>query len=560
MAPNFTNEEVLYHDAMLKEPEMKYKIWPKRFSPSMKLILGSFDVALSLLSFFISAFAFGYFKWEGVSFNHWVSVVIFALLVIVFIPSQQLYSRHLVFSQRKHVANLLKAFASSVVSFAFVVAAYVLPVVSRHYSMIPLLLIFALFITTSRFVRFETGVAFYLFKIFGISMLAVGALGILSGGHAPDILKEPLMVVAGLLLAVISIFTTRLAFIHLSFNSSLRRYLRRQVAVIGSDKQGYQIVSYIIDRNAPFWVAGTIGSQCNLNTKVPKKSLGSVKQLPGIVEKYHIDEILVADQNLDKRTLIYVLDYCLSKGIHVWFPPSYLEIIDRKLYIDNFCGLPMIKLCSPKSIWLVNKTKHTLDAIIGLPLFFLLLPLFCIIAAAIKLTSPGPIFYRARAIGKGGREFTMYKFRSMRMNNDANIHKNYVTKLIKGEIGNESDNQGKPLKLTNDPRITIVGHVIRKLSLDELPQLINVIKGDMSLVGPRPCLPYEWEIYQDWYKKRSSIRPGISGLWQVAGRSEVAFEDMILLDLYYVYNRGLWMDLNILIETVFVILEKRGAH
>jgi lipopolysaccharide/colanic/teichoic acid biosynthesis glycosyltransferase len=244
----------------------------------------------------------------------------------------------------------------------------------------------------------------------------------------------------------------------------------------------------------------------------------------------------------------------------VWFPPSYLEIIDRKLYIDNFCGLPMIKLCSPNRIWMVNKAKHALDAFISLPLFFILLPFFGMIAAAIKMTSPGPVFYRAKAIGKMGREFTMYKFRSMRVNNDAQIHKNYVTKLIKGEIGKDSANDGKPLKIVDDPRITSVGHFLRKLSLDELPQLINVIKGDMSLVGPRPCLPYEYEIYQDWYKKRSSIRPGISGLWQVAGRSEVAFEDMILLDLYYVYNRSLWMDLNILIETVFVIIEKRGAH
>ena len=105
-----------------------------------------------------------------------------------------------------------------------------------------------------------------------------------------------------------------------------------------------------------------------------------------------------------------------------------------------------------------------------------------------------------------------------------------------------------------------MGHILRKLSLDELPQLINVIKGDMSLVGPRPCLPYEFEVYKDWYKKRASIRPGITGLWQVAGRSEVTFEDMILLDLYYVYNRSLWMDINILTETVFVILEKRGAY
>ena len=153
----------------------------------------------------------------------------------------------------------------------------------------------------------------------------------------------------------------------------------------------------------------------------------------------------------------------------------------------------------------------------------------------------------------------MFKFRSMKLNNDNEIHQQFVTKLIKGEIGKDSSD-GQPLKITNDPRVTMIGKFLRKFSLDELPQLINVIAGQMSLIGPRPCLPYEYDIYQDWYKKRAAIRPGITGLWQVTGRSEVAFEEMILLDLYYVYNRNIWMDLNILIETIFVVLKKKGAY
>ena len=147
----------------------------------------------------------------------------------------------------------------------------------------------------------------------------------------------------------------------------------------------------------------------------------------------------------------------------------------------------------------------------------------------------------------------------MGVNNDSEIHKDYVTKLIKGKINSE-DNKGQPLKITNDPRVTRVGKFLRKFSLDELPQLINVLKGDMSIVGPRPCLPYEYEIYKDWHKKRTSVRPGITGLWQVTGRSEVSFEDMILLDLYYIYNRSFVMDLSIMYETIFVVFGKRGAY
>jgi lipopolysaccharide/colanic/teichoic acid biosynthesis glycosyltransferase len=219
----------------------------------------------------------------------------------------------------------------------------------------------------------------------------------------------------------------------------------------------------------------------------------------------------------------------------------------------------MIRLCSQKNSWVFNKIKHGLDALITLPLLLLLVPLFVVIGISIKLSSPGPVFYRAKAIGKNGKQFIMYKFRSMRIDNGCDIHKNYVTKLIKGEIRGEG-NERQVFKITDDPRITFVGKLLRKFSLDELPQLINVLKGDMSLVGPRPCLPYEFEVYKDWHKKRLSIRPGISGLWQIAGRSAVTFEDMVMLDLYYIYNRNVLMDMNVLYETIFAIVGKRGAY
>jgi lipopolysaccharide/colanic/teichoic acid biosynthesis glycosyltransferase len=130
--------------------------------------------------------------------------------------------------------------------------------------------------------------------------------------------------------------------------------------------------------------------------------------------------------------------------------------------------------------------------------------------------------------------------------------------MIKGEI--TPDGSGKTLKITNDPRVTWVGRILRRTSMDELPQIINVLRGEMTLVGPRPCLPYEYEVYKDWHKKRAAVRPGITGLWQVVGRSEVSFEDMILLDLYYIYNRSLELDLNIIFETIFAVLNKKGAY
>lgn len=559
MTQKLANDKILGFESLCGETNRRPSIWPRRNAILMKLMLGGFDFLLAFLSFVIPAVALGYYSTQSMTANHWASLMVFASLVVIFFPAQHLYNRHLIFSKRKHIVRLLLAFASSFLCFLFIVAVFALPIVAEHYTFFLIAMVILSFIASSLFAQFENRVAFYFLKIFGISMLAIGILGILYEERPLDILKYSGIMMYGLCLAAPVLLIVRIGIVHLFFNSSLKRHFRRQVAVVGSDEQGRNIVSYIIDRNAPYWVAGTICDQCHLDTKVRKQSLGTLQQLPEIVRNHEIDELLIADQGLDKLTLVRILDYCLSNGIPVWFPPSFLEIIDRKLYIDKFCGLPMIRLCSTKRIWLFNKIKHASDAIISLPLFFILLPLFGVIAAAIKLTSPGPVFYRAKAIGKGGREFTMYKFRSMRLNNDAQIHKNYVTKLIQGEIGNSED-QGGPLKITNDPRVTKVGNILRKLSLDELPQLINVIIGDMSLVGPRPCLPYEFEVYKDWYKKRASIRPGITGLWQVAGRSEVAFEDMILLDLYYVYNRSLWMDLNILTETAFVVLEKRGAY
>jgi exopolysaccharide biosynthesis polyprenyl glycosylphosphotransferase len=346
--------------------------------------------------------------------------------------------------------------------------------------------------------------------------------------------------------------------VHVVYNIWMRRNFRRQVAIIGSDEEAKNIITHIVNHNAPYWVAGIVG-ESGPDIPFPKHRLGALKGLPDIVEQNKIEEIIVTDENIDKITLISLLDYCTNKGLTVWFPQKLMPIVGMKLNIDNFCDLQMIRLCSQKNTWLFNKTKHGLDALMALLIFVLLSPLFLLISVAIKLNSKGPVFYRAEAVGKNGRIFTMYKFRSMQENNGSDIHKKYVTKLIKGEISIENSND-QPLKITNDPRVTTVGKLLRKLSLDELPQLINVLKGEMSLVGPRPCLPYEYEIYQNWHKKRSSVRPGITGLWQVAGRSAVTFEDMILLDLYYIYNRGLSLDFSILYETIFAVLEKRGAH
>jgi len=206
--------------------------------------------------------------------------------------------------------------------------------------------------------------------------------------------------------------------------------------------------------------------------------------------------------------------------------------------------------------------KRAMDVVGSLLLLIVFSPVFAVIAAAVKLTSRGPVLFRQQRIGEHGTAFTFLKFRSMYVNNDASQHKEYVRKLIAGQaIKHPTNGNGEAIfKLTNDPRITPVGNFLRRTSLDELPQFINVLRGEMSLVGPRPPVPYEVEAYATWHRRRLlEAKPGITGLWQVQGRSRVGFDDMVRLDLRYARNCSPWLDLKILVQTPKAVIAGNGA-
>jgi len=181
-----------------------------------------------------------------------------------------------------------------------------------------------------------------------------------------------------------------------------------------------------------------------------------------------------------------------------------------------------------------------------------------IVAIAIKLDSPGAVFYRQSRVGENGRLFTMLKFRSMKTGNDTYTHKQHIAKLIQENISVEQLG-GKSLKLEDDPRITRVGKLIRKTSIDELPQLFNVLRGEMSLVGPRPAIPYEVELYQDWHKRRLEAIPGLTGMWQIKGRNRVSFDEMVRMDIEYIEKQSLWLDIRILLRTPLAVITGSGA-
>ena len=204
--------------------------------------------------------------------------------------------------------------------------------------------------------------------------------------------------------------------------------------------------------------------------------------------------------------------------------------------------------------------KRGVDIFFSLAVMIFGLPFYALLAFLIKLTSSGPVLFAQERSGLDGKSFKLYKFRTMVVDNDDSGHRTFAADFIKGNMSGENGGTGKVFKMTKDPRVTSIGKFLRKTSLDELPQFINVLKGEMSLVGPRPPLSYELDHYQEWHKKRLNVKPGLTGLWQVSGRSMVPFDEMVMLDLYYIENWSLLLDAKIIVRTVPVMFWGSGAY
>lgn len=203
--------------------------------------------------------------------------------------------------------------------------------------------------------------------------------------------------------------------------------------------------------------------------------------------------------------------------------------------------------------------KRVLDLVVVSLGLVPLSPVLLLIALAIRLSSPGPVFYRQQRIGKDGQPFDMLKFRTMRAGSSQQSHREHVEKLIRNNLS-PRDLGAESLKLPDDPRITTVGRWLRRLSLDELPQLFNVLRGEMSIVGPRPPLPYEYELYQPWHKQRLAVLPGITGLWQVTAHNLVSFDEMVRMDLEYIERMSLWLDLWVMVMTPMEMFTGAGKR
>lgn len=281
--------------------------------------------------------------------------------------------------------------------------------------------------------------------------------------------------------------------------------------------------------------------------------IGTVDNLLEITEEQEIDEIFITIQNIENKKLLDLIEKCKLTNCHVNLVSNHFDIISAKLDEGEYHDLKVISVSPKYSPLYSEKFKRIFDIAVSGLLIVLLMPVLVLIGLLIKFNSSGPVFYRTDVIGKNGRKFRWTKFRTMAYNNDEAIHKTHLEALITSDKGYK--------KLENDPRITKVGKFLRKFSLDELPQLWNVFTGSMSLVGPRPCLPYEFEHFKEWHKLKYKVIPGITGLAQIIARNreDVTFSDSVLLDLYYADNQSLWLDLKILFKTIPVMLLGKGG-
>ena len=288
--------------------------------------------------------------------------------------------------------------------------------------------------------------------------------------------------------------------------------------------------------------------------------VGTLDDLPEAIRDSGANEVIIADPQVSGDALFEVMMRCgRRRGVEFRIAPSLFNCLPRKTEIDQIGVLPMIRLFREPLSSGARILKRTFDLVISALAIVLLLPFWLLIALLIKLDSKGPVFYTQERVGMDGRLFLLYKFRTMAADADSELHREYQRAFIAGRAeANLGDDQKPTYKLFADPRITRVGKFLRKTSLDEVPQLLNVLLGDMSIVGPRPPIPYEVEAYELWHRKRLDMKPGVTGLWQVSGRNRLPFEEMVRLDLFYIENWSLLLDLKIILRTGFVMLGREG--
>jgi exopolysaccharide biosynthesis polyprenyl glycosylphosphotransferase len=290
---------------------------------------------------------------------------------------------------------------------------------------------------------------------------------------------------------------------------------------------------------------------------------GTLEDLPALIRELEIQEVIITDNTIPSERLFEaMMQVGRKQKVEFRFAPSLFNLLPQKTSVEQIGVLPMVRLFREPLSDVERFIKRASDIVISVVALILLAPFWLIFSLIIKFDSKGPVLFRQERVGMDGRIFLCYKFRTMRADSDDGIHREVYRKNIEGSEQANAGDDDKPVfgKVKDDPRITNAGRWLRRSSLDELPQLLNVIKGDMSVVGPRPPIPYEVEEYDIWHRKRLDMKPGITGLWQVSGRNRLTFDEMVRIDLYYIENWSLWLDLKVVLLTLPAMLRGDGAR
>jgi exopolysaccharide biosynthesis polyprenyl glycosylphosphotransferase len=319
---------------------------------------------------------------------------------------------------------------------------------------------------------------------------------------------------------------------------------RRRAVLVGSGSQ-IEAVAHALRDSSEIEPYGFVSL-----TPLPGNGLRDFRSLDALERHFDaVDEVLIADPDFPQDEAVELVDRCHRRGLPVRVAPSTMEILMDRVEFVPGQALPLFELKPPVFEGLDFALKRTFDLVGACLILLLLAPVLALIALAIKLTSRGPVLYRSVRPGIGGRPFTCFKFRTMIAEAD---HQ-------QDELESRNELTGALFKIRQDPRVTRVGRFLRRWSLDELPQLFNVLRGEMSLVGPRPLPQRDYERLEDWHRKRYLVLPGMTGLWQVSGRSELDFDELVRLDFLYLERWSVFVDLSIILKTVPAVVRARGA-
>jgi exopolysaccharide biosynthesis polyprenyl glycosylphosphotransferase len=335
--------------------------------------------------------------------------------------------------------------------------------------------------------------------------------------------------------------------------------------VVGANAEAAQTVKELSERrDLGYRVVGVINSGSEGKTsEIRNLIVGNLDDLPEVIRELEIQEVIITDDKIPSERLFEaMMQVGRKQKVEFRFAPSLFNVMPQKTSVEQIGVLPMVRLFREPLTDVERFIKRASDIVISLVALILTAPIWIIVSILIKLDSRGPVFFRQERVGMDGRIFLCYKFRTMYADADDAIHREIYRKNIEGAPEANAGDEEKPVfgKVKNDPRITRIGKYLRRSSLDELPQFLNVLRGEMSVVGARPPIPYEVEEYDLAHRRRLDMKPGITGLWQVSGRNRLTFEEMVKIDLYYIENWSPWLDLKIILLTLPAILRGDGAR